>query len=268
MTSEADYRAALEEWRVHRLAALKAPDGWLNLVSRSWLTVGAATVGSAADNDIVLPVGPERLGTLTQHETGEADFAPADGSPPIHFTPNKAAPPKGLVSGLLLELTTINGDNALRIRDTNSAAPAALTGIESFPVRPEFRVRAQWVAFEEPRGLTIDTSKAIRTDVKASHKAVFELEGQTFSLLATHGTPEAPQFVFRDQTARDATYGAGRFVYGEEVGDGTIVIDFNKAINPPCAFTEHAVCPLPPPENILPIRIEAGEKRLPDDLAH
>ncbi len=86
--------------------------------------------------------------------------------------------------------------------------------------------------------------------------------GVTYELLATHGTPEAPQFVIRDQTARDSTYAACRFVFGEDVTDTTIVLDFNKALNPPCAFTEHAVCPLPPAENVLPIRIEAGEKRL------
>ena len=264
-TENAAYLAALDDWKARRLAALKAPDGWLNLISRSWLTAGTVTVGSASDNAIVLPVGPAHLGTLHQDENGEADFIPSDGSATIHFKPSKTAPPKALVAGLLIELTTINGDNALRIRDTNSAAAASFPGIASFPVKPDHRVVAQWVAFEAPRGLTVDTSKSIRTDVEATHQAIFELQGQTFSLTATHGTPDAPQFVFRDLTSRDETYGAGRFVYGEDVTPTTIVIDFNKAINPPCAFTEHAVCPLPPPENILPIRIEAGERRLADD---
>ncbi len=93
---------------------------------------------------------------------------------------------------------------------------------------------------------------------------MFTHEGQRYELIATHGTPEAPQFVIRDLTSRDSTYPASRFVYGESVTDTTIVLDFNKAINPPCAFTEHAVCPLPPPDNVLPFRIEAGEKRLRD----
>ena len=259
---DAAYRAALDDWREKRLAALKAPDGWLNLIARDWLTTGSFTVGSAPDNAIVLPAGPAHLGTLTQHEDGSADFAPADGAPATHLVPDKKKPPKVLVAGLLLELTTINGENALRVRDTQSAAPAAFPGIESFPVRPDYRVVARWVPFEAPRELTVDTSKAIPTDVEATHRAEFTLDGAPYALIATHGTPEAPQFVFRDLTAKSETYGAGRFVYGEDVKDGTIVIDFNKAINPPCAFTEHAVCPLPPPENVLPIRIEAGEKRL------
>jgi uncharacterized protein (DUF1684 family) len=91
---------------------------------------------------------------------------------------------------------------------------------------------------------------------------VFAHEGKTYELIATHGTPNAPQFVIRDLTSRDSTYGACRFVYGEDVTEDSIVLDFNKAINPPCAFTEHAVCPLPPAQNVLPFRIEAGEKRV------
>ncbi|MBZ9934896.1 DUF1684 domain-containing protein [Mesorhizobium sp. BR1-1-16] len=268
MTNDSDYLADLESWRAKRLAALKAPDGWLNLISRDWLSSGVFSVGSDGANDIVLPVGPARLGVLTQHANGEVDFVPADGTPPAHLSPSKKLPPKVLVDGLLLELTTINGENALRVRDTRSAAPAAFPGIESFPVEPDLRIVADWVAFDAPRGLTVDTSKQIATDVEATHQAVFTLAGQRFSLTATHGTPEAPQFVFRDRTASDATYPAGRFVYGENVTATSIVIDFNKAINPPCAFTDFAVCPLPPPENVLPIRIEAGEKRLPEGWGH
>ena len=115
---------------------------------------------------------------------------------------------------------------------------------------------------DAPQGKTINTTKDIETDLEVTHKAVFSHAGKQYALLATHGTPTSPQFVIRDETSKDSTYPASRFVYGEDVTDSTIVLDFNKAINPPCAFTEHAVCPLPPPENILPFRIEAGEKRL------
>lgn len=266
--SASPYLAELEAWRKKRLAALKAPDGWLNIVARQWLSPGTVTVGSAQDSDIYLPVGPERLGTLTQAENGEVDFVPADGGPAIHIVPNKKKPPSFTLHGLLLEVTTLNGENALRVRDTQSTAPANFPEIESFPVKPDYRVVADWVKLEAPKGLTIDTSKSIPTDVEATHKAVFTLDGQRFELLATHGTAESPQFVIRDLTSRDSTYPASRFLFGEEVTDTSIVLDFNKAINPPCAFTEHAVCPLPPKENVLPIRIEAGEKRLPPELSH
>jgi uncharacterized protein (DUF1684 family) len=218
------------------------------------------TVGSGADNDIVLPSGPARLGTLTEHENGAVDFAPANGNAQIRVEPNKKNPPKFAVDGLLLEITTLNGQNALRIRDTHSSEPERLSPIQYFPPRPEWRIAADWVPYAAPRQLTVGTTKAIDTEVEVTHKAVFSVGGQRFELIATHGTPEAPQFVIRDLTSRDSTYPASRFVYGEQVTDTSIVLDFNKAINPPCAFTEFAVCPLPPAANVLPIRIEAGEK--------
>lgn len=261
MTAPADYLSSLEDWKARRLARLTAPDGWLTIVGRFWLDKGAtATVGSAPDSDIVLPVGPARLGTIGEADDGSLSFVPADGSAPTRIVPDKANPPRFMVGALQLEVTTVNGEHALRVRDTQSPEPARFPGIDYFQPRPELRIVADWVPFGDT--LTVNTTHDILTDVVASHKAVFELDGQRIELIATHGTPEAPQFVIRDLTSRDSTYPACRFIYGEEVTDKTIVVDFNKAFNPPCAFTEHAVCPLPPPQNVLPFRIEAGEKRV------
>jgi uncharacterized protein (DUF1684 family) len=258
----ANYPAAFEAWRKNRLDKLKAADGWLNIIARFWLETGTVSVGSAQDNDLVLSAGPAHLGALTQAEDKTVTFLPADGSKPIHVTPDEEHPPQFMVGPLLLEITSLNGDNALRIRDTESKEPAQLKPIASFPLKPEWRIVADWVRLDAPQGKTINTTKDIETDVEVTHKAVFSHDGRTYALLATHGTATSPQFVIRDETSKDMTYPASRFVYGEDVTDKTIVLDFNKAINPPCAFTEHAVCPLPPPENILPFRIEAGEKRL------
>jgi uncharacterized protein (DUF1684 family) len=262
MTAQADYLEKLAAWKVRRLSALKAADGWLNIVGRWVLGTGSATVGSGEDNDFVLPVGPARLGTITQDADGTVTFAPATGEP-ITVTPNKETPPRFTLDRFLLEITTLNGDNALRIRDTQSKAPDALTGIDYFAPKPEWRIVANWSRLDAAQGLTIGTTGAIDTEVEVTHKATFTHDGTQYELIPTHGTPEAPQFVIRDLTSRDLTYPASRFVYGEDVTDSTIVLDFNKAINPPCSFTEFAVCPLPPPQNVLPFRIEAGEKRPP-----
>lgn len=256
-----DYPTAYADWQARRLAALKGPEGWLNIIARVWLAEGTVTVGSAADNDIVLSTGPAHIGHLTQDAHGGVIFAPVNGVPQA-LQLSKYKPPRFTAGNLLLEVTTLNGEHALRVRDTTSDAPSKLAPIQYFPLDPSWRITAQWVTLEAPKGLTIDTSKSIPTDVEATHKAVFSRDGVTYELLATHGTAEAPQFVIRDLTSRDSTYPACRFVFGEHVTDKTIVLDFNKAINPPCAFTEHAVCPLPPAENVLPIRIEAGEKRV------
>lgn len=257
-----EYETAYADWKTRRLAALKAPDGWLNIIARDWLAEGTFSLGSAADNDIVLPTGPTHIGTLTQDAQGGVLYTPADGGLPVKLEISKYKPPRFTAGTLLLEVTTLNGQNALRVRDTASTAPEALASIAYFPLDTSWRILADWVALEAPKGLTIDTSKSIQTEVEATHKAVFVRDGVTYELLATHGTPQSPQFVIRDLTSRDSTYAACRFVYGEAVTDKTIVLDFNKAINPPCAFTDFAVCPLPPAENVLPIRIEAGEKRL------
>ncbi|MBJ6986883.1 MULTISPECIES: DUF1684 domain-containing protein [unclassified Devosia] len=259
-----DYPTEYAAWKIRRLEALQAPDGWLNIIARDWLSEGTVKIGAADDNDIILPTGPAYVGTLTQDADGGVTYAAADGSAPIKLELNKYKPPRFTAENLLLEVTTLNGENAVRVRDTASKAGEELGEIEYFDLDPSWRIEAKWVALEEAKNLSISTSKAIPTEVQATHKAVFDRDGVTYELLATHGTKESPQFVIRDLTSRDSTYGACRFVFGENVSENSIVLDFNKALNPPCAFTDFAVCPLPPAENVLPIRIEAGEKRLKD----
>jgi len=262
MTTDQDYTSSLEDWRAKRLANLKAEEGWLNIIGRWWLEPGSVTVGSAEDNDVVLSAGPAHVGTLTQDDEGGVTFAPADGGEPIRLKLDKKHPPRFRVGQLLLEVTTLNGQNALRIRDTQSAEPARFPGIQNFPVDPSWRIVADWEPLETPVTMTVDTVLGIPTEVTVTHKAAFTRDGVRYELLPTHGTPQMPQFVLRDLTSRDKTYPASRFLYGEDITDKTIVLDFNKAINPPCAFTHHAVCPLPPAENVLPIRIEAGELKM------
>ncbi len=255
-----DLEAEHKAWKLRRREALTAPDGWLNIIGRYPLEEGTVSVGRAEDNDIVLSAGPDRVGRLVQDEEGQVIFEPADGSEPLRLALSKSQPPRFTSGQLLLEVMTINGENALRVRDTQSAAPAALGTLRSFPFDPSWRLTADWVRLDQAHRLEIDTSRSIRTEVEATHKAVFTRDGQRFELLATHGSADRPQFVFRDETARTGeTYAAARFLFGEDVTETSIVLDFNRAVSPPCAFTDFAVCPLPPRENILPIRIEAGE---------
>ncbi|MEP9399362.1 DUF1684 domain-containing protein [Mesorhizobium sp. KR2-14] len=264
MTTDQDYIRSIEDWRARRLANLKADGGWLNIIGRWSLEPGSVTVGSAEDNDVVLSAGPARVGTLTQDPDGGVTFTPANGSDPIRLKLDKKNPPRFSVGQLLLEVTTLNGQNALRVRDTQATERDNFPGIESFAIDPSWRIVADWIPLETPIQTTVDTVIGIPTEVTITHKAAFTRDGVRYELLPTHGTPQMPQFVLRDQTARDKTYPASRFLYGEDITADTIVLDFNKAINPPCAFTHHAVCPLPPAENVLPIRIEAGELKMPD----
>lgn len=251
-----DYERRLEEWRALRHERLAAEDGWLNIVGRWELAPGSVTFGAAQDNDIVVPVGPDHVGTLTQDESG-VTFTPAGGEP-LRLQLDKKTPPRFSAGRLLCEVTTLNDTYALRIRDREAPARAALGTIPHFAVDPAWRIVADWVPLDEPLTMTVDTVTGVPTDVTITHKAVFSHDGTRYELIPTHGTPQVPQFVLRDRTAGE-TYPASRFLYGEEIGADTIVLDFNKAFNPPCAFSDFAVCPLPPSENVLPFRIEAGE---------
>jgi uncharacterized protein (DUF1684 family) len=260
MTSDQDYTHRIEAWRADRVARLTAEDGWLNIIGRWWLEQASVSIGSADDNDVVLPVGPAYVGTLAQEAGGAIVFQPADsGGAPIRLTPDKKSPSRFTVGRLLVEVTTLAGQHALRIRDREFPARENFPGIDYFPIDPAWRVVADWVRLEQPVTTTVDTMIGIPTEVTITHKAVFTRDGVRHELLPTHGTPQVPQFVIRDLTSGKETYPASRFLYGEDIGAHTIVLDFNKAFNPPCAFTDHAVCPLPPPENILPFRIAAGE---------
>jgi len=254
------YENDIETWRADRLARLKGEEGWLNIVGRWELEPGTVTVGSAPGNDIVLDVGPAQVGSFTQEDDGGVTFYPADGGVPRQLKLDKKNFPSFTVDRLLLQVTSLNGRNALRIRDRASTAPAALISISHFPVDPEWRIEADWTRLDQPLTMEVDTVVGIPTEVTITHKAVFAHDGRTVELIATHGTPQSPQFVLRDATAGE-TYPASRFLFGEPQGN-KIVLDFNKAINPPCAFSPFAICPLPPPQNVLPFRIEAGELRV------
>ena len=256
-----DYERTISDWQTKRFEHLTAEDGWLNVIGRYWLEDGVARIGSADDNDIILSVGPAFLGTITQ-APGTLVFQPAAAdADPVTMVPNPSSPPRFSVDSLRFEITTMDGRNALRVRDVDAPARTSFGGLTYFPTDPAWRITADWTRLDAPMSMGIDTVAGIPTSVQITHKAVFSHGDQRYELLPTHGTAEKPQFVLRDLTSRSETYGAARFVYGEDLTATSIVLDFNKAFNPPCAFTDHAVCPLPPPENILPFRIEAGERK-------
>jgi uncharacterized protein (DUF1684 family) len=254
-----DYAGSIADWQAKRFAHLTAEDGWLNVIGRYWLEDGTVSIGSDAGNDVVLSAGPGRLGTITQGPEAVI-FQPVDGDA-VTLQPEPANPPKFSVGSLRFEITTMEGRNALRARDVDAPERTNFGGLDYFPTDPAWRIVAQWTRLDQPIEMGIDTVSGIPTTVQITHTAAFTHNGVRYELLPTHGSADKPQFVIRDLTSKSETYGASRFLYGEELTDDTIVLDFNRAFNPPCAFTDHAVCPLPPPQNILPFRIEAGEQK-------
>lgn len=235
------------DWQAARVAALTAPDGWLNLTDRVEIPPGPQRVGRAPGNDLVLSVGPDHLGVLT----ADATSASLDG---VAFSASGGNPmlSKG---NLLLELHTVEGQPALRVRDL-SLRPKVK--IDAYPFDPAWVIQAEWLALP-PRPQAIEQRGAGATEVTLTHAARFTHQGQTVTLLATHWKAGKPMFVIRDATAGHETYAASRFLIAEPEG-AHITLDFNRAHNPPCAFTDFAICPLPPRENRMDFAIPAGEK--------
>ena len=240
----------LADWRAARLAALSAPDGWLNLVARIELAPGRHLVGAA--QEVQLPSGPDLLGTLDLTETGATFSRPGEGAQ--RFQPVPEAFPQIRVDPFLLEIHTVDGIPALRARDLTLTPSVDL---RFYPVAPAWTIRAKWESFA-PQAAEVTMKDGSRAAVTLTHRATFQHAGRTVTLTPTHWKSGKPMFVFRDATAGE-TYPACRFLFGEDPSDTDITLDFNRAISPPCAFTDYAICPLPPPGNILPFRIEAGE---------
>jgi len=268
ISSTAQYILALEDWHAGRIATLTKPDGWLSVSGLEWVRPGISRFGSAPDNDIVIANIPAFAGTIAHGDDGivHVQLDPSangtvDGrtivEAQLHDDP--VAPTLVAFGNVSFHLIERDGRRALRIRDSESLNRRSFSDIPRYPVDVSWRIVADWVQLAQPRPFEIDSVIGTSSTILVTHKAIFSRDNVRYELWPTHGTKEAPMFVLRDGTSGSQTYGAGRFLVGEVQGS-RIVLDFNKAINPPCAFTSFATCPLPPAENRLPQRIEAGEK--------
>jgi len=264
-----DYEKSIADWRANRVARLTAPDSWLALIGRHQLDRGTHTVGSAKDNAIQLAAGPARLGTVTYAADGKVSIALADGvDAKIDGTDARAAElvyqgeePTYVRFGTASFYVMPRGDQLfLRVRDPESPRRKNFAGIESYPTDPSWRIEADWVPFEPAREIPITNMLGQTSPNKVPGKAVFTRDGQAIELWPIQeGASEQLFFIISDGTSGIETYGASRFLYAAPKG-GKIVLDFNQAYNPPCAFTPFATCPLPPKQNRMTIRITAGEK--------
>jgi hypothetical protein len=270
----AGYPAEIEKWRADRLRALTADDGWLTVIALSWLQEGDNRVGSAPTSRIVLPSGkaPSNLGTI-RLSGGSARFTVAPGVAVTHegkpvttiaLASDATGGPTILRHGTLsFYLIARGGRLGVRVKDSASGARQRFHGIESFPVRAEWRVRARFDRYEPKKSIPIPNVLGGITQEPSPGALLFSIGGRDYRLDGVEEKGEEDLFlIFADQTNGKETYGAGRFLYAARPGaDGTTIVDFNKAYNPPCAFTPFATCPLPPPQNRLSIPVEAGEKR-------
>ncbi len=265
------YRRGIEAWHVARIARLRRADGWLSLVGLEWLVPGANRIGSAANNDRVLAKAPAHLGTLTWNADDSLDLAVdahagvlVDGLPvtQTRLRDDRQAVPSVVAFGAVnFVVIDRSGRKALRVRDPDAPARTGFVGIERFPVDPDWRIVADWLPLDPPYRLTTSTVVGTVETYPAPGKAVFTRAGQRCSVYPVLEAPDATQLflMFRDATSGRQTHGAVRFLYAEPPRAGKLVLDFNRAYNPPCAFTAFATCPLAPPENKLAVAVTAGE---------
>ncbi len=287
-TTDKAYVDAINQWHADRVTRLKAPDGWLSLVGLVWLHEGSNSVGSASDNDAVLPGGPAHLGTITwaddgtvtlQLVKGDEDVTITDAdSVHMHWADSKTG--AGTVTAELLDdshdeptvvsygtttfyLITRDGKKGLRVKDPDAATRTGFTHIDRFPVDKAWRVEARYIPFDEPRELKTANEIGGIDTYPVPGKLVFQRDGKTFTLLPVIEVPGDDELflMFADRTNGKTTYGAGRTLYIDWPQDGKAIIDFNKAYMAPCAFTPFATCSLTPPENRMDLKVTAGEKK-------
>lgn len=268
MTDAAAHAAEVEAWRAGRYESLRRDHGWLTLAGLGWLKPGVNRLGSAPNADVRLPAGPAFAGTVRVTDAGPvADGAFTRGGRPVAGMPletDAAGAPTLLELGALhLCVIERGGRLAIRTWDTDAALRRDFDGVDHWPVDAAWRLRAR---YEATPGVTLTVPDVIGVAEEQATPATvaFEVDGATYRLQGLRGGERGELWlVFGDATNGVETYGGGRFLYTDAPEpDGTVVVDFNRAYNPPCVFTPYATCPLPWPANRLPIRVEAGE-RLP-----
>jgi hypothetical protein len=267
------YRAEVQKWRADRETRLKADGGWLSLAGLFWLNEGPNRFGTDPAGDIVLPEGsaPAKAGVF-ELRAGQVTVALLPGASgrvagkPVSGTtamkPDTSGSTEVLEMGALsMNVIERGGKVGIRLKDKNSAARRDFTGLRWFGVREDYRVEARWVSHPQPKPVKVPNVLGQSESMPSPGYAEFTLDGKPLRLDGVLEDPRAEQlfFILRDQTSGKETYGAGRFLYTDLPKAGKVVLDFNKAYNPPCAFTPYATCPLPPPQNWMPVRVEAGE---------
>jgi len=250
------YTDEIAKWRNQREDRLKAEGGWLSVAGLFWLHDGANTFGKDEKNDIVLPDGPAQAGVF-ELQAGKVKVK-MNGSEKELWPDSMDKAEVGRAKLYVIK----RGDRyGIRLRDPESEYRRNFHGIEYYPAREDYRVIARFVPDEKE--IPILNIIGITEPLKSPGIALFTLNGKEYRVRPVFETPDAQElfYIFKDETSGKETYGAGRFLYSALPKDGKVELDFNKAYNPPCAFTPYATCPLPPPENRLPVRIEAGEKK-------
>ncbi|HEY4643060.1 MAG TPA: DUF1684 domain-containing protein [Thermoanaerobaculia bacterium] len=246
------YLKEIQDWQAKRAERLKSPDGWLSLVGLQWLNPGANVLEGVGKFDL---------------NDGKVTYTPAAGGSPQVLRDDTDPNGPTVIQLGTKRITAIkrsdkSGDKyGLRVKDENSPARVHFLGLEYFPINSKWRFKAHFEPYNPPHKVPIVNVLGMTSDETSPGELAFEVDGQTYKIQPILEQGESDWFViFKDATSGHETYAAARYLYVHPPGpDGTTILDFNKAYNPPCTFTPYATCPLPPPQNKLPLRVEAGE---------
>ena len=268
-------------WRARRIARLIGPEGWLALVGLFWLEEGDNPVGSDSSGRVILPAdkAPGRVGTIALSKAGgRFEAAPRSGVTilgaavtTVDLLDDSEGDPTVLELGSLRFNLIRRFDRlAVRVRDTESPERQGFRGIDSYPIDPSWRFEARYEPHQPTRASRVPTVLGIEEVYATPGALAFVVGGQTHRLEAFLEPGETDLFiVFGDLTNGAETYRGGRYLYTAPPDDrGIVILDFNKAYNPPCVFTPYATCALPLPANRLPLGVEAGEKRYEAEDLH
>jgi uncharacterized protein len=271
-----DVEAAIREseaWRAKHEADYRRE--WVTIAGLHFLERGSHSAGSAPSNDIVLPASaPPVLGRFIL-DNDVVRFEPQPASPvsldgqvvraPVDLADDGKERPDELVVGDIRLVVHRSGDRkSLRVWDPGGELARGFLGFQWFPIQMDYRVTGRFIRDPTPREMHVVNTFGDLDTFKTEGVVEFKLQGQTLRLRPFTTRPKRFYFVFRDASAGQETYEAARFLYSDLRDDGTTVLDFNQAYNPPCAFNPFTTCPIPVPENRLGVKILAGERAYPD----
>jgi len=267
------YTRSIEAWASARDARLAAEDGWLTLIGRDWLNPGENTLGSAPGSTVLLPEGASLPKAGMFYLEGKVvRFRPLPGSgillngkpaTEVVLKSDAEGEPDILTAGRVKFYVIRRGERlGVRLKDPEAPARKAFHGVSRYPVNPGWRVEADYIPYPMPQTRAIATVIGTTESMTTPGLLRFKLGGREVTLEPMLEDPEHPELfiIFKDTTSTHGTYPAGRFLYAEMPKNGKVILDFNQAINPPCAFSIFATCPLPPKQNQLDLDVLAGEK--------
>jgi uncharacterized protein len=265
--SNVDYRQQVEQWRAQHQKELAADDGWLTVAGLDWLKEGENRVGADPVSEVALPPNsaPARVASISFH-SGQAVLRPAPGVPlllngkPAKQTALHEDTDVLAINRLKFYLIRRGDRTGIRLKDNNSPERKRFTGLTWYPIDPSWRIRAKFTAWATPHTIAFTNTIGQRETDHSPGYVTFIRNGREYRLEPMLDDGQF-FFVFRDRTSGKTTYGASRFLYTAPAKDGFVVLDFNQAENPPCAFTAFATCPLPAPQNRLDLAVEAGEQK-------